>query len=648
MSLRNQLFTLISALFLAVLGSILAISIADTRQYLEQQLASHAQDAATAMSVTLGQSLGKGDVVLAQAQVASVFDRGFFKSIDVLGPDRQPIVQKALPIKIEDVPEWFVARLPIETPAGEAFVGSGWRQLGKVLVVSQPAFAYQHLWRSSVQMLGWLAAIYVAALALVHGVLHFILKPLRAIEKTARDVQDKRFEQIDQHPSAPELARVVDAMNQMSRRVGEMLDQETAKAQALYQQAYIDDMTGLFNRRGYELRLTELLQGQVPFALGAVVSIELDDMRLLNRAHGFAAGERIMRVVADSASTILAAAPISLLARSNEFSFSFVVADVTADVVVELSTEVRRLIMATLADFAPMQMAGMNVGTAFFNQQNPRSEIFARADFAVESARQSERNGFVILQEKPDEHVSLGSFGWRSLIQTALVENRWRMLRQPVLSLNAPAVVLQGECMARLVDAEGELVPAANFMPMAARHQLMPEVDRAMVTLALDYLKDNLQDGAMVAINLSPQSMANSDFMDWFASKLQSMDRQAARLAIEVSEYGALRNVNAATRVRDLVRRHGAKFGIDHFGLDPTALKLLRDMPPDYVKLTGSLMAEIEAVEAASNMLHSFVKLAHSLDVMVIAQQVERVEQLAVLNAAGVDAGQGYYFGAPQ
>jgi EAL domain-containing protein (putative c-di-GMP-specific phosphodiesterase class I) len=59
-------------------------------------------------------------------------------------------------------------------------------------------------------------------------------------------------------------------------------------------------------------------------------------------------------------------------------------------------------------------------------------------------------------------------------------------------------------------------------------------------------------------------------------------------------------------------------------------------------------MEEIEAVESASEMLQSFVKLAHSLDVLVIAQQVERVEQLAVLARAEVDAGQGYYFGAPQ
>jgi EAL domain-containing protein (putative c-di-GMP-specific phosphodiesterase class I) len=81
--------------------------------------------------------------------------------------------------------------------------------------------------------------------------------------------------------------------------------------------------------------------------------------------------------------------------------------------------------------------------------------------------------------------------------------------------------------------------------------------------------------------------------------------------------------------------------------LDPQALKLLRDVVPDYVKLVGSLMAELDSVEAVTQMLQSFVTLAHSLDVIVIAQQVERAEQLKVLNAAKVDAGQGYYFGPP-
>jgi EAL domain-containing protein (putative c-di-GMP-specific phosphodiesterase class I) len=75
---------------------------------------------------------------------------------------------------------------------------------------------------------------------------------------------------------------------------------------------------------------------------------------------------------------------------------------------------------------------------------------------------------------------------------------------------------------------------------------------------------------------------------------------------------------------------------------------LLRQLVPDYVKLSGALMADLSSVETATDMLLSFVTLAHSLDVMVIAQQLENEQQLSSLLVALVDAGQGYYFGAPQ
>jgi EAL domain-containing protein (putative c-di-GMP-specific phosphodiesterase class I) len=89
-------------------------------------------------------------------------------------------------------------------------------------------------------------------------------------------------------------------------------------------------------------------------------------------------------------------------------------------------------------------------------------------------------------------------------------------------------------------------------------------------------------------------------------------------------------------------------FGIDHFGLDPQAVQMLRDVVPDYVKLSGALSQELIAQTGNNELLVSFVTLAHSLDVTVIAQQVETPEQAAALAAAGVDGGQGYYFGAPR
>jgi hypothetical protein len=108
--------------FFAVMAAVLSVSVSGARQYLAQQLASHAQNAATSMSVTLGPALGRGDTVLAQAQVHSVFDRGYFKQISVLGTDRLVVFELVLPEKIQGVPAWFVRLAHIEAATGEAFV----------------------------------------------------------------------------------------------------------------------------------------------------------------------------------------------------------------------------------------------------------------------------------------------------------------------------------------------------------------------------------------------------------------------------------------------------------------------------------------------------------------------------------------------
>ena len=650
MNLRKQLSLVLALLFTAVLVVIMWLSLATTRSNLEQQLGAHAKDAANALAVSLGQSPGDGDPARVESQVGALMASGAFKRIEVLEADRSSLVRQESAEIIQAVPRWFVASFPLSTPAGEAWVGPVEQQRGQVRVISQPTLAYQQLWANALQWLLWALSGSAAALLLLQAGLYFILRPLRVIERAAVELQANRFGQMTLAPRAPELANVVLAMNQMSQRVAQMLDEKTAKAQALHKQAYEDETTGLANRRGFDLRLAELLQGAHQITLGAVISVELDDMRLVNRAYGFAAGEHILRLVADSARAALSDAPVSILARSNEFGFNFVVADLSHSQVSELAAELRKRILAQLVDYESAQMPSTHTGVAFFHKQDTRSDIFARADLAVESARQSRRNGFYVLPDSEDENISLGSYGWRTLLQKALQDNRWRLLQQPVLSLGLGAghSLLQNECMARLVDNNGTLIKASNFMPMAARHGLMPEVDQALVTLALDYLQQSSGERAILAVNLSAHSMASVSFMAWFATRLAQLGSRASQLAIEVSEFGVLRDKQAASQVRDLVRLHGGQFGIDHFGLDPQSLALLREVLPDYVKLSGALMLEVATVDSVSELLQSFVKLAHTLDITVIAQQVENSAQVAVLMAAKVDAGQGYLLGAPQ
>jgi EAL domain-containing protein (putative c-di-GMP-specific phosphodiesterase class I) len=304
--------------------------------------------------------------------------------------------------------------------------------------------------------------------------------------------------------------------------------------------------------------------------------------------------------------------------------------------------------LAGLAEFEPAQMVGINMGVAFFHQGDTRSDVFARADLAVESARQSDRNGFTVLPDSHDAHASLGSHGWRTLIESALVMNRWQLLRQPVVRLRDADELIHDECMARLVDTRGELISASTFMPMAARHRLMLDIDRAMVMLALAHLKAGGNAVGKLAINLSPQSLGEPSFIDWLKPQIDILPpAQAARVSLEVSEFGALRHPAGLRALRVLCRHCHVGFGIDHFDMAPQAVQMLRTTVPDYVKLSDALSHDLLEGEDSRELLASFVKLAHSLDVMVIAQKIEDHEQVVALLNVGVDGSQGFHFGAP-
>lgn len=647
MSLRRQLFLVLSVLFLLVLAAVLWASLSGTRRYLETQLASHAQDAATALSIPLSAALGKDDQVLAEAQVNSVFDRGYFSEVAVLRADRSVLLTKTLPAKIEGVPLWFSLLLPINTATGEAHLTSGWRQMGKVLVTSQPTFAYQYLWESAVYLCLWIVGLFIASLALLQLMLKFVLHPLQRIEASAVAVQNKRFEQIDTIPRAPELGRVVRAMNDMSRRVSEMLDAETERAEALRKKAYEDEETGVANRAGFELRLSELLAGDLKFEKAAVISMDLNDMRIFNRSHGFRDGQALMQGVTRAAQDALGGEHWSLMGHINEYSFSFVVVDLAEDDLTHRVARFREMVLTEIAHSPAAGEVSFCMGVAWFHQGYSRSEVFSRADLAVESSRQAGRNAVVTLPDKRDDTSALGSFGWRMLIQNALKENRWLLVSQPVVRLADRTVMLHAEMMARLIDDKAQLVPASQFLPMAARHQLMPEIDRALITLGLEYAAIGGAGREQIALNMSPQGVGDRDLVAWLGGVLGGLKGAATHVSIELSEFACLRNIDAAKHAMELIRKYGAKFGIDNFGVDPQALKLLRQIPPDYIKLSGGLIGDIATNQEARDHVMSIVQLAKSLEVLVLAQNIESDEQVAALIAAGVEGGQGYLFGAP-
>ena len=641
MTLRRQLLIGISLVFGLIFIGLMVVGISGTRNYLEQQLGSHAQDAASSLSHPLALSLGKGDTGLAAIQVATMFDRGYFQRIIVRGVDGSSIIDRELPAKVEGVPLWFSSLVSLEAPPGEALLSAGWRQLGRVVVISQPTYAYQHLWSSCLETAGWMALAYVLAIALSLVILRWILNPLSAIERTALEIQERRFGQISIIPKALELVRVVRAMNGMSRRISEMLDAETRRADGFRKEAYQDEVTGLDNRRSFDLRFNQLLEGDVHFSDGFLIGLEVNNLKAFNTETSYQRGNALLVSLTRIASELLAQRAV-VLGRIGGTSFGFVVVGLETEAISALCRELRTEIERAAGE----DDVSFSLGVVNFNKGDKRSQVMARLDLAIETARQSGRNALQLMIEDAAGDGAIGSLAWRELIQSALAENRWTLLGQPVVSL-ATRDLIHHEIMTRLVGKDGHLVPASKFLPMALRHHLMADIDQALLELVFRLLEASGSSNTPLAVNMSTQSLESSSFVKWLAGRLNKLGHLAGQLSFELTEYGCSIDIEAARRFAALVHEHHARFGIDHFGLAPNSLQILREVPPDYIKLDTGLVQEVPVSESAHSLLKSIVALAHQLEVEVIAQGIENAGQVEMLIQDRVGGGQGYHFGAP-
>ena len=646
MTIRNRLLIAICLVFLVAFAGMLALSVHATRNYLQQQLASHAQDAATALSYPLGQALEHDDLMLADARTSAIFDRGYYQQITVLSADKKKLIDKVMPARIEGVPLWFARLFSLETQAGEAFLSSGWRQLGKVIVISQPTIAYQHLWSSVTELCWWMLAVLLLSLGLAFLLLRTVLLPLRYIEHAAISISHKRFVQIPVLPNARELRRVVLAMNSMSHRAAENLEAEIRRAEQFRRQAYADPVTELDNRLGFDLRFDQLLEDPDKFVSAALLMLELDGVKDYNLACGYEQGDALLLGVADSAREALGRRA-QIASRSGGASFAFLMLDVREPEINALWPELKRRLEANLQQYHAHDRVSFNLGCAMFGAGEGREDVLGRADLAVETARQTSRNGIAIIPARIADSQPGGSFDWRQTIRHALAQNRWSLQAQPVLAVS-DRTILHHEIFCQLIDERGVKIGAAQFLPMALRHNMMTEVDQALIAWILDFLGHRTGGMKNLSLNVSAQSLASPEFRAWLIAKLRASNAQARQLAFEAGEFSVARNMDAASDFASAMRGRGASFGIDRFGLEPDSLHTLRRLVPDYIKLDGRLLRESANIPDSRAHMLAIVRLAASLDVRVIAQCIESESALTQLAEDKIAYAQGYYLGVPE
>jgi diguanylate cyclase (GGDEF)-like protein len=647
MTLLRQLTIVIVTLFLLLFIGTLLLSISNTRDYLNEQLRTITQDTATSLGLTLTPPMKEKDMAVVDRMISAVSDSGYYREVSVVDIEGKPLVSRSQKVKLGNVPQWFVDRVPLETPVGEALIMTGWQQAGKVRVLANPGYAYAALWASATQSFWWFLGASTVTFILGLIALRFILRPLHDVEMQAKAICDREYPILEKLPWTLELRSVVQAMNRMSSKVKEMFDEQAASLERLRSENYRDALTGLANRRYFEMNLKQLVETGKH---GAVLMLELKDFKQYNDSRGYQAGDDLLRNTGEFLEAICKGQSgleyfTVHLAGAN---FAVVLANANEQEAQELGNKLAQ----ALPRFRERGLVDSeevgHIGIALYSGQS-YGELLSATDMALRAAQQEGPNAvYLIIPDKSTSGTVNSATHWGEMLRDALQHNRISLLMQPAKSAADHTTIMHYESLLRLTDEKGEVIPAVVYTPMSKRLGLGVDFDRVMITEVLARLASKRYGEIPVAVNLFPSSLQNKEFVNWMCAELAKVPEAASRLLVEVSEYGMAENVDALREFIKRVLKYGTRVGLDHFGRGFSSFGYLSSLKLDYIKIDGSYVRGILENKDNQFFVESVIKVAHGLDIKVFAVSVETEAEGNLLVNLGLNGLQGYGIGRPE
>jgi diguanylate cyclase (GGDEF)-like protein/PAS domain S-box-containing protein len=418
-------------------------------------------------------------------------------------------------------------------------------------------------------------------------------------------------------------------------------------------QASHDPLTGLVNRREFERRLDEALKTGRGGAGHVLCYLDLDRFKAVNDTSGHTAGDSMLREIAGILKEKLRDSDVVARVGGDEFGMLLIGCPL------EKARQIADDVCAAIRDYRfvwrdKIFTVGVSVGLVQIGPESGSIEdMLSAADSACYIAKQQGR-GRVHVYSARDEAVARqrGEILWLQRLQNALKENRFEIHTQPIVALGGrPDIGPACEVLLRLRDADGVESQPVDFMKAAERYHLMPSVDRWVlhaVFAAIGAGALKLPQGRSVAVNISSQTLADPQFLEFVVDCLDRSGVRAEQVCFELSESAVAENMSHTARFVAVLHGLGCQFALDDFGSGLGSFANLRQLSMDYLKIDGSFIRGLGADDVSIAMVTAIIELARTLGIKVVAEHVESERALEMVRKLKIDFAQGFAVGRPR
>ena len=439
---------------------------------------------------------------------------------------------------------------------------------------------------------------------------------------------------LDPQQFITQISKIVHELSSKSytKDYEQYLEKEVSKrTQELHHELYYDSVTGLLNRYSFFKKVKEI---EFPI----VFIIDIDKFKVINEFYGNSVGTLVLKKFAQFLTDFSTTKYEVFRLSGDEFillenTLSKETQEYYEDNAKKLLEEISSFEIELKDDYITIDVSiGISIA-----QEN----MFETAKMALDYAKTHNKQ-FIIYNNSIDErHKIQDAIKWKRVIKNAIVNNNVVAVYQPIVDKNRN--IIKYETLMRLRDSDGKLISPFLFLDIAIKTKMYNELSSIIITKALNKLKTD----KILSMNFTYDDIKNTPFIEKIENFFKENPQTGSKAIFEITESQSIKNYDDVKNFIKQFRAYGVKIAIDEFGSGFSNFEYILEIEPDYLKIDGSLVKNIDTDKKSLILVKAIVQFSHELGIEVIAEYVHSETVFLMLKDMGVDSYQGFYFSEP-
>lgn len=475
-----------------------------------------------------------------------------------------------------------------------------------------------------------LAIVVILGMALANE----LTKPLQLLVEATKKIKNGDYAVKVPVLYRDEIGELAETIDLMREHVGEREDE-------ILKLAYADSLTGLPNRALFDDRLNSTVElGKRKDEAFAVLILDMDRFKYINDVLGHESGDHVLKEVAARLKTTLRLS--DTVARLGGDEFALLLQDITEDDILAAVGRVAQVFdQPVTLNNQPIDI-GCSVGIAKFPQHgSDASTLLRRADMAMYSAKRSDKvYAFYDLNcdEHREEHLSL-----LSEIKRAIELDELQLFFQPKITFEDSSI-FSVETLLRWQHPNRGLIPPDEFIPFAEQTGAIRLITRWLIAKAMLQARLWREQGLVVkmSLNISARDLLDPDFSSYIKNRLDENEVEPAMICMEITESALMEDPIKARRTVEELHELGVSISIDDYGTGYSSLAYVKNLPVNELKIDREFIKNMLENKEDVAIVRSTIELGHNLGLKVVAEGIEREEEMQMLREFGCDQAQGY------